>query len=753
MALHVTRLRRWFAVGAIVVVAVVAGAYFAAKRRVDNTLKKVPEKIGIDIQQSAQGFTISKSEAGRTIFKIQASKVVQYKLGGHAELHDVNITIYGKDANRFDQIYGKDFEYDPQSGDVTAQGDVQIDLEPNPSGESSPDQAPPKELKDPIHFKTSGLVFNQKTGNAYTKERVEFQVPQAGGAAMGVTYVAKDRVLTLQSQVEVQFHGPDPMILTATRGTITKEPRLAVLDQPVVVSGSRRTRADKATLFLRPNNKIDRVLAEGNVVLEAKGESSGEVRATQLELLLTEQATLRRASFSGDVQIQTQGSQLMRGSAGRVLMTFRGKNELVNVHTQDNVRIWLRQVAVTSTPNTPAGEQDMELTAPAIDFLVAGGHRLRSAVTSGPPQLTIRSVTQKGEQTLVTADKFSAQFDQAGKLASVRGAPNARIVNSSAGQPDRVSTSDGVDAIFTPGKGIGAISQQGNVAYVDGERKAWGDRARYTPADHVLTLTGSPRVVDGGMTTTARSMRLNRLTGDALADGEVKSTYSELKAQPNGALLASASPIHVTARSMTAHKTPSVALYTGGARIWQEANVVEAPSIEFDRGHRTIQAKADPGQKVSMVLVQIDKKGKVTPVAVTASQLTYNDDDRKAHLQGDVVAKGGDLMISAAAMDVFFHPRGTESGNQTSAQAGRIDRIVAQHNIVITQPNRRAVGEELVYTADEDKFVLTGGTPSIFDAELGKITGVSLTFFRADDRVLVEGNQTSPTVTRTRVAR
>jgi len=58
-----------------------------------------------------------------------------------------------------------------------------------------------------------------------------------------------------------------------------------------------------------------------------------------------------------------------------------------------------------------------------------------------------------------------------------------------------------------------------------------------------------------------------------------------------------------------------------------------------------------------------------------------------------------------------------------------------------------------VYTALEDKFVLTGGPPSIFDAEHGKITGVSLTFFRRDDRVLVEGSNSFPTVTQTRVAR
>jgi lipopolysaccharide export system protein LptA len=55
-------LRRWFATGAIAVVLLVSGAYFHARYRVTNALKEVPGKIGLEIQQSAQGFTISKSE-------------------------------------------------------------------------------------------------------------------------------------------------------------------------------------------------------------------------------------------------------------------------------------------------------------------------------------------------------------------------------------------------------------------------------------------------------------------------------------------------------------------------------------------------------------------------------------------------------------------------------------------------------------------------------------------------------------------
>jgi lipopolysaccharide export system protein LptA len=106
MALSVAFLRRWFAIGAVLVIAIVAGAYYFAKWRIENPLKKVPEKIDVEIEQSAQGFTISKSEGGRTLFKIQASKAIQYKQGGKATLHDVAITLYGRDSTRFDQIYG-----------------------------------------------------------------------------------------------------------------------------------------------------------------------------------------------------------------------------------------------------------------------------------------------------------------------------------------------------------------------------------------------------------------------------------------------------------------------------------------------------------------------------------------------------------------------------------------------------------------------------------------------------------------------
>jgi lipopolysaccharide export system protein LptA len=296
-------------------------------------------------------------------------------------------------------------------------------------------------------------------------------------------------------------------------------------------------------------------------------------------------------------------------------------------------------------------------------------------------------------------------------------------------------------------------------------------------------LSGSPRISDGGMVTTARSIRIERATDEAFADGDVKSTYSELKEQPNGALLASASPIHVTAASMTAHNSTATALYQGKARLWQDANVIEAPSIQFDRNRRALVAQGSATQPVSTVLVQAkpdsagldsvhsggtqappsrdgkagakaeEKPSDASPVTISAARLTYADAERRAHYEGGVTAKGTNFTATSKTADAYLLPRSQTSSSQQLTGPGRLERMVAEGNVVILQSARRAEGQKLVYTAADDKFVLTGGPPSIFDAERGKITGVSLTFFRGDDRVLVEGEASTPVVTQTRVAR
>jgi lipopolysaccharide export system protein LptA len=592
----------------------------------------------------------------------------------------------------------------------------------------------------------SDLQFNSKNGNASASGRVAFKTSQAEGSAEGIRYVAKTGTMTLLSAIVINVVNPHPARLNAARAVITKNPRQIVLSQPRMFREGRRLQADHATLLLRDNNTVDRILAEGNVESEIRGASPARARAERAELFLTgEQNRLETAVLSGNVQLASEGDRPAEAAAGRVTLHFADQQVLETVHAEEGVKLAQKKMGTTDA-------QDVEMAAPAMDFVVKDGHRLQSAVTSGPPEIVI---TQPGasQRTVVTAAKFVATFAERNRLATLHGEPDARIVSSKPGEPDRVSSSQSLDVGFRPEGGIASIVQQGDLTYVDGTRKAWAARATYTPADQMLVLNGSPRVVDSGMTTTAQVIRMNRGTGDALADGDVKTAYTELKAQPDGGILASADPIHVTSRSMTAHHSPGVAVYTGNAVLWQNANVVQAPALEFDRDHRTLNAKGRVGQPVSTVLVQPEKNGRATPVTIKSAHLTYRDADRRIELDGGVTVMGGDTTMTAQQMTVFLAARTAAQSTTDRARPGQVEKIVAQNRVVIAQPARHATGEKLVYTADDEKFVLTGGPPSIFDAERGKITGDSLTFYKRDGRVLVEGKETSPTVTKTQVAR
>jgi lipopolysaccharide export system protein LptA len=153
------------------------------------------------------------------------------------------------------------------------------------------------------------------------------------------------------------------------------------------------------------------------------------------------------------------------------------------------------------------------------------------------------------------------------------------------------------------------------------------------------------------------------------------------------------------------------------------------------------------------VLVQVDKSGKATPVHITSARLNYSDAARTVFLDGGVTANQADATMTGQRMTVFLLPRSQSQVGASPGMPGQVERIVAEDGVVITQPTRHATGEHLVYTSTDDKFVLTGGPPSIFDAERGKTTGDSLTFYKHDDRVLVEGKETAPAVTKTQVAR
>ena len=733
MPLNPRLLRRFFALGAIVVVLVVAAVYIRGLLKTRSELGKLPKKIPAEVAQSTRGFTFSQSEGGHTLFTIHAAQAEQFKEGGRAELHDVNIVVYGRNSTRFDQIYGSDFLYDPASEDVIAQGEVHIDLESDAAGASRPDQSPPQELKNPIHLKTSKLTFNRKTGRAHTSERIEFRIPEASGSAVGANYDSHANVLTLSSDVRLISTQKQGATVTASSAVITKDPRRAVLQSARIVEPSRRVEADRVTLLLRDDNTIDRVLASGNVHASGTGDRAFDVKGPEAEFLMGDREQVRSGTLSGGVTFETTGKSPANGKAGRVLMNFGPGNRLLKARAEQAVEL-----------HQGTADKALQLQSDGVDLFMINGRKIDKAVTLGAAQVLIN---QKNTRTTITAGEFRGTFNSQNRFKTVVAGPDAKLVSSTPGQPDQVTTSREMTAIFNDDGAIRQIDQEGDFRYQQAQRTASADHARYILDDESIVLSGSPRFQETGVSLTARNIQMNRKTNVVQAQGEVKTTYSDLKPQANGAMLGSADPIHVTGDSMQGSRATETAKFTN-ARLWQGANIVEAPVMIFDRTHRSLQAQGTGASRVTSVFVEPDKKtGKTRPVNVAADKLTYVDADRKAVFSGNVQVRGAEMTMNADTVQALLQPR----GNQATSQ---LDKIVANGDINIQMGDRKATGNQLVYNPQEEKVVLTasnGKRPSIFDAEHGQITGDSLTFFTHDDRVLVDSGESSHTLIQTRI--
>lgn len=738
MALDTNKLRKLFATGAVLAVLLAAGFYIrgmVAKSR--RTVQKSAANIPANASESAEGFTFAQSQGGKTLFTVHAARFLRYKDSGRGELHDVSIIIYGRDESRSDQIYGSLFVFDPASGDISAEGEVRIDLDANTKIAGQQNQVPALESRNLVHVTTRGLTFNKNTGLAQTREKIEFRVPEADGSAVGATYDSHSSVLTLKSAVQIETTDKNKVRITGQNATIARDPRQVVIRGARIEQTGRVLATDKITVLLREDNTVDRILGSGNVHSYMEGPQGYDVTAPEGELVLAAGNLLRSGSLFGGVNFERRGDQPAQGKAGRIVLAFGPKGRVTQARAEG---------AVDMKEGTEG--KIRQIQAAAVDVAIKEGKLIQTATTSDGPGKII--LTKGASSTAISAARVQVRFNSKNRPTSIFGSPDAKIVSSAPGQPDQIATSRDLSATFNDKGEIVGGELTGDFHYQQGQRTATADRGRFNPQDESFTLIGSPRVMDSGATITADTFQLYRKTESAVAQGNVKTTYSDLKPQPTGGMLASGDPIHVTGNSATASRSAGVAKYTQ-ARLWQGANIVEAPTITFDKAHRSLQAQANQAARVTTVFVGTDKKGKSTPVHVTADKLTYVDSERKAVFSGRVVTKVEDSTINADTVHVLLTAHGAAAGAKPASQ---LDRIVAQGDIQIQQLNRRASASQAVYTAQEEKFVLTGSPghpPSIFDAEHGQISGDSLTFFTHDDRVLVGSGDTPQAQTQPRI--
>jgi len=144
---------------------------------------------------------------------------------------------------------------------------------------------------------------------------------------------------------------------------------------------------------------------------------------------------------------------------------------------------------------------------------------------------------------------------------------------------------------------------------------------------------------------------------------------------------------------------------------------------------------------------------------VSAAKLTYFDQENRAHLEKNVWVKSAEQSMRGAELDLYFSGSGSHAANTSDGSGSRsglggarqIVRSVGTGGVTVELGSRRATAEQGEYLAAEGKFVMSGGNPTIFDASEGTTTGRQLTFFLADDTIIVDSENGTRTLTKHRV--
>lgn len=789
MRITVVRLRRGILIVGGLLVAILIGFFLYAHYRLRQITRDLPARLGANIQQTASGYTYSQSSKGHTLYTIHASKLIEYKKGGNATLHDVAITLYGpQGSNRVDKIYGSDFTFDPKQQMVRAQGIVSIDLQ----GFGGAGHAG----KHTIHVKTSGLVFSEKTGEADTSQQTEFAFPQASGSSIGAHYNSKTGVLVLDHDVELTSAGPKSAVMHAAHAEVVRDSMQAFLLNPRTEYESEKGSADSAVVGFRDNGSASSIDAKGHVRVVTK--DGAVLTAANSLTQLNDQSQPTNIDLTGGVNyLSKTADESMSGSANAATLTF-GEHAMLKHATFRNAVSFVDQVFKLA--NDPKGSASRSVAASRLDLDFAPGNKGKHAIAQralavGNASVVLHTVPSNGPQqaTTIRGDQLLADLTADGKaIRQLNGSGDTEVADLAKDGSTNTSKGDRLTVTFALGKtslpvtGAGKSSrsrmeiasavQDGHVVLMQQPKQgpgpvlpptlmAWAQHAEYHASDQVLHLTGNPRLQNGQLIEmSANRIDYNRESGDANALGGVKATYTEKPGTASGPTLGGEGPVHITAGRAVMRHANGVSTFFGvgetDARMWQGGNSILAPVLELTRKPATLKAYGasdSAGAVVEANLTSATGKKQASEVMrIRSRKLFYSDADRRGDFRGDVTAQDSAGIIHADDAQVYLTPAAkpgkTAEAGQQARKPSELERIVATGHVVLTQPSRKGTGERLVYTAADGHYVLTGtpeNPPRIEDAVKGTTTGSALIFNSQNDSVVVSGGQ-SRAVTETR---
>jgi len=752
---------------------VVAGVYSRNIWLARQAEKRAPPAVPATIEQLSNEFSYSKVEGQRTIYTIKASRATEFKEGSRNLLEDVAIAVYGKKGERNDTLRTKACDFLSNTGKISCAGEVQILLQAAGASQAS---------ANAIQVATSAVTFDRDSGEAGTDKQVTFRWPDGDGRAVGVSYDSSSGTLRLKRSVDLNLSAPSADVHDHTEAasdknvhvsgntmTFQREARVVLVEGDVhaqqrtheltaqkmsleldaalqarrfVASGQPQLHdlspqgplalsADEIVSVLRPDGSLESIAATGsvhgtrNTPVGGEGIDAGRVRVD----LATRDNVPRLLTASNGVTL-TSTSASFNGGTRHVLSdaleihfsdsSRPGQDVVESMNTLAPARVEWQNVALVNGKPVP---QSTRMSGAHMDLSFGGQNQLQSLVSTGGVEVT-RKLGDALEET-TTSRELTAKFDKAGEWTT--------------------------------------IEQTGDVHFHDAQRTGQGDHAHLDRATNLATLDGSVIFADATSRTTAQSASFAQGTNMLRADGHVLTT--DMHPATAGNLNLAQEPAHISAEHLVADTARGHAVYSGKGRLWQGQSVIEGDTIELDSPTHILRVKGQvrgvfpqaawnpkpgdaPGQASSQT-ARPRPKNSPEPAAHAAVQLghvrggllTYWETESRGQIEQNARVDSEQGSIQADRIDLYFSDSGAANGTK------QLSRSVASGDVTVHQEDRRGTSNRAEYTASEGKFVLSEGKPTLYSSTGDTTTGRQLTFYFADDRIVVDSADGSKTVT------
>jgi lipopolysaccharide export system protein LptA len=627
-----------------------------------------------------------------------------------------------------------------------------------------------------IHVETSGVTFEKSTGRAQTVQPVKFTFANGDGEGVGAVYFSEEGVLRLVKDVRITMQPTEPLgagrktdpktkevVMHGSALEMGKQSRKVLLFGPATaMTEAQELTAGEITALLDEQFRVQTLLAMPGSLHQTPALTTRNVEGA-LQKLLADKMTANLTVEGWVRSVEAEGNLVGTSVDGQT----KAEHGFVEMWPRVNqARLVTLRGKVQVDGRDPKTGNGRKLRTEALQMAFSGGapeerSQLKHAETL--ERGAIEWSDTGGARSNLIADKLMVDFGATGKAQHVVGVGNVETQRDTPGKPTQTATAASGDVQLDQTGGWTQMTLRDSVHLKEAGRSAESQQAVFVRTAQTAVLTGQAVARDETSETRATKITFHQNSGDIEAEGRVRSTDLGGK---KASIALSPAPANITAEHMTGNTKTGRALYTGHARMWQGPSVLEAKSIELLRDTKELHANGDvravfPQQNstaggtngaVGSASAKTSVPGGTKGAAnwhITCGALTYWDTENRAHLVENVVAQSADQRMRAPVLDLYFvRAEDGKPGGQGTAQ---ISRAVGTGGVVVEQGGRKGTAERGVYTAEDSKFVLSGGTPTVYDATEGTTTGRELTFNIADDTIIVDSGNGMRTLTKHRV--